>query len=477
MKLIVASNRLPLVVKKNEDGGFEYSKTSGGLVTGIESLAAHLEFLWIGSIGGLDLTSQECQTVDKDCWEKFKCTPVFLSSDLNDRYYDGFCNAILWPSFHSFPDDVCFTFDEYNAYKEANMRFAERILEKCEDGDIIWIHDYHLMLVPGIIRHRLKNVKMMFFFHTTFPDPSNLDQLLYKENILKSVCECDVVSFHSPAYALNFREAMQQIASKGRQLQIGDSTSVISEQSVRATRFKAFPIGIDPEMFRKILREPETLNRIAELRARFKGKRIILGVDRTDYIKGIPHKMKGFKRLLERNPGIEEKVVMLQIGIPSRLTVREYSSYVAKISELVTQINGGTGSILHTPIHLLFNSVSMSELVALYAVSDIMLITSIMDGMNLVALEYVAVQDENNGVVVLSKFAGAQATLQGCVAHNPNNTEEIAEAIEKALSLTKEERQERHARNKKNVDTFTNVQWAEDNLDCVYKGWRENLES
>lgn len=454
MKLIVTSNRLPLTVTRGDDG-FNYNKSSGGLVTGIESLSKHLEFIWIGSIGGLDLNDEDQATVSKDCWEKFRCIPVFLSTDLNDRYYDGFCNAILWPALHSFPDDVCFTFDEYEAYKEANMRFAERILENCEDGDIVWVHDYHLMLVPEILRSKRENVRIMFFFHTTFPDPSNLDQILNRKQILSSVSCCDVVSFHLPEYALNFKRAAAAIGAE--------------------PLVKAFPIGIDPEMFRSALKEKETIERIAELRERFKGRRIILGVDRTDYIKGIPHKMKGFKRLLERNPGIENEVVLLQIGIPSRLTVREYSSYVSKISELVAAINGSVGNIVNTPIHLLFKSVSFNELVALYAVSDIMIITSIMDGMNLVALEYTASQDENEGVVVLSRFAGAQATLQGSITHNPNNTEEIAEALEEALKLTKEDRAERHKKNKLNVDKFTSVNWAEENLGCIYENWREEV--
>ncbi|KAI5173841.1 trehalose 6-phosphate synthase [Pancytospora epiphaga] len=466
MKLIVASNRLPLTVKKTDEG-FDYKKSSGGLVTGIESLSKHLEFIWIGSIGGIDVSKTEQDTINKDCWEKFRCIPVFLSTSLNDRYYDGFCNAILWPSFHSFPDDVCFTFDEYDAYKEANMRFAERILEQCEEGDIVWIHDYHLMLVPGILRNRVKNLKLMFFFHTTFPDASNLSHLLYRNQILGSVCACDVVSFHLPEYALNFRDAVKDIPK--------NTAGDVSDSINLELQLKALPIGIDPEMFRKALKEPETQERMAELRKRFNGKRIILGVDRTDYIKGIPHKMKGFKRLLERTPGIEKDVVLLQIGIPSRLTVKEYSAYVAKISELVTQINGTVGDIVNTPIHLLFKSVCFNELVALYAISDIILITSVMDGMNLVALEYAAVQDENKGVVVLSKFAGAQATLQGSIVHNPNNTEEIAEAIEKALGLSQEERNERHEMNKRNVDMFTSVKWAEDNLDCVYKDWRKEM--
>lgn len=461
MKLIVVSNRLPLTVTKN-GSDFIYHKTSGGLVTGIESLAAHLDFIWIGSIGGIDLNESESEKLTKECWEQYKCIPVVLSTQLNDAYYDGFCNAILWPAWHSFPDDVCFTFDEYEAYKKANIKFAESILKNANDGDIIWIHDYHLMLVPGILKKNNPSLKIMFFFHTTFPDPANLEQLLYKDRILRSVCCCDVVSFHLPEYALNFEKAIKGITDN---------------DDIKLPLLKALPIGIDPEMFRNALKDPKTISRISELKKKFDGKKVILGVDRTDYIKGIPHKMKGFKRFLERNPGIENEVVLLQIGIPSRLNVKEYTSYVSKISELVTQINAGIGNILATPIHLLLKSVDFNELVALYAISDVMLITSIMDGMNLVALEYAAVQDEKNGVIVLSKFAGAQATLQGSISHNPNNTENIAEAIEKALSLNAEERAERQLKNKRNVDIFTSVKWAEDNLDCIYKDWKKEVKN
>lgn len=456
MKLIVVSNRLPLTVSREGDG-FTYHKTAGGLVTGIESLSNYLEFIWIGSIGGIDLTDGEKKRVTEECWEKFHCIPVLLSTDLNDKYYDGFCNAILWPALHSFPDDVCFTFNEYKAYKEANMMFAEKILEQSSDGDIVWIHDYHLMLVPGILREKQPGLKITFYLHTVFPDPSNLEQILYRKEILDSLCQCDSAAFHLPEYVQNFREALREFPEK--------------------PKLHALPIGIDPKMFRDMLAKPETKARMEELRTRFSGKKIILGVDRTDYIKGIPHKMKGFKRFLERNPGIESDVVLLQIGIPSRLTVREYSAYVAKISELVTQINGAVGNITNTPIHCLFKSVNFSELVALYAISDAIMVTSIMDGFNLVALEYSSVQDENNGVVILSRFAGAQATLQGCISHNPNNTEEIAEALEKALKLTPEDRKERHEKNKRNIDLFTSVKWAEDNLDAVCENWRESLKS
>jgi len=456
MKLIVTSNRIPITVSRS-NSKFVYNKSSGGLVTGIESLSKNINFIWIGSIGGMDLASEEMKEIEERCWEDHKCLPVFLSTDLNDHYYDGFCNAILWPALHSFPDDVCFTYDEYAAYKQVNQKFAERILEKAEDGDIVWIHDYHLMLVPRILREKMPSLKILFFLHTTFPDPSNLEQIIYKDEILSGICASDVAAFHLPEYALNFREATKDF-----------DTDVVT---------KAISIGIDPAMFRDVLKKDSTKLRMEELRKRFEGKKVILGVDRTDYIKGMPHKLKGFKRLLARNPELEDKLVFLQIGIPSRLAVKEYSSYVSRIGELVTEVNGCTGNIVNTPVHMLFKSVAFDELVALYAIADIMLITSIMDGMNLVALEYVACQDENMGVVVLSRFAGATATLQGAVLHNPNNTEEIAEALERALTMDYLERSTRHLKNKRNVDVFTSFRWAEKNLDVVSDDWRNVLQS
>lgn len=456
MKLIVVSNRLPLTVSK-KDGGFNYNKTSGGLVTGIESLSSHMKFIWIGSIGGTDMSQEDMDQVTHDCLDQFGCFPVFLSPELYDRYYNGFCNAILWPALHSFPDDVCFSYKEYEEYKKANFAFADRILEKCEDGDIVWVHDYHLMLLPSILKSRNSTLRIMFFFHTAFPDPSNLERIFYKNELLGSISCCDVVSFHTPDYVLNFKKAIRD----------SQSSAII----------KAISIGIDPEMFRTELARPETQKRIKELKERFAGKRIILGVDRTDYIKGMPHKVKGFRRFLTRHPEMENKVVFLQIGIPSRLDVREYMTYVSKISELVTEVNGAVGNITNTPVHLLLSSVTFSELVALYAVSEILLITSIMDGMNLVALEYVASHtEENPGAVVLSKFAGATVTLQGAVQHNPNNTEEIADAIEQALELEDADKVERYKKNIRNIDIFTSVKWAQDNLDCVYSGWRDELQ-
>jgi len=457
MKLIVVSNRLPITVTK--DGtDFKYKKTSGGLVTGIESLSKHVNFIWLGNISGKGLSESDKNQISKDCWDKFRSVPVFINPELNDRCYNGFCNAILWPIIHSFPDDVAFKYPEYKAYQEYNKIFTDKILEIAENDDIIWVHDYHLMLVPRMLREVNCSLKIMYFLHTAFTEPSNLKPLVCKDDLLKGICGSDVISFHLPDYAINFSEALKEAGIKTE------------------AKIKAIPIGIDPEMFRNCLKEEETKKIMEMYRTRFKDKKIILGVDRTDYIKGMPQKMMGFKRFLERNPTLSSQVVLLQIAIPSRLDVVEYSAYVETTNEIVSGTNGSIGSIASTPIHFLFNSVNFKELCALYAISECILITSVMDGMNLVALEYVACQNLNKGVVILSKFAGALSTLQGSISFNPNNTEEVAEKIEEALRLDPVERSERHEKNKRNIDVFTSVRWAEDNLEQVYKGWRDQIQ-
>lgn len=457
MKLIVVSNRLPITVTRGTSE-FNYKKSSGGLVTGIESLSKHMNFIWIGNISEMSLTKEDTEVVTRDCWNKFHSIPIFIDKETNDLCYNGFCNAILWPALHSFPDDVCFSQVEYAAYKKYNNIFAEEILKTATTDDIVWVHDYHLMLLPELLKKANPKIRVMFFLHIPFCDK----RLLYvmeccKRDIINGIAASDVIAFHMPEYALNFRAA------------------AITEGFDVSNRVHAIPIGIDPEMFRKCLKESATAAKIDEFKKMFKGKKIVLGVDRTDYIKGLPLKMKGFQRFLQRNPEMINKSVLVQIAIPSRQDVREYSSYAIKTYEMVSEINSMSGNICTTPVHLLFNSVNFNELCAIYSISDIMLITSVLDGMNLVALEYVACQDSNYGVVVLSKFTGASATLQGALEHNPNNTEEIAEAIEAGLKLPPEERKRRHEINKRNVDIFTSVRWAEDNLGLVYKDWRKEI--
>lgn len=457
MKLIVISNRLPLTIKRG-DSGFEYKQSSGGLVTGLKSIKDTIRFKWLGNIGGIELDEEEKETVRKECWERFHSIPVFIDSALNDECYDGFCNAILWPILHAFNDDVAFTNRNYRAYVEYNKIFCEKVCEIVEDGDVVWVHDYHLMLLPEMLRKSSnKKFKIMFFLHIPFASGNTMQTLTCRKEIMNGMVHSDLVAFHSFDYALNFRDAcvMNKIEAPGK--------------------LDAIPIGIDPTMFRETLKDQKTVERMKELRERFKGKKILLGVDRTDYIKGMPHRVKGFQRFLEKHSDFVDKVVFLQVGVPSRTSVKEYSSYVTRMNELVSETNSKFGSIETTNLYFLNKSVDFNELCAIYAVSDALLVTSLRDGMNLVALEYVACQDENNGVLVLSEFAGAATTLPAALEMNAWNTEEIAVAIHDAITMSAEERTDRHRINREAVNTFTSVRWAERNLDGLCDDWRASL--
>ncbi|KAL6120836.1 hypothetical protein NUSPORA_02361 [Nucleospora cyclopteri] len=459
MKLIICSNRLPLTIKK-QGKSFSYKKTSGGLVTGIESLSRHIDFVWFGNISGMKLNSSEKEEIKKTTLKEYNSIPVFIDPILNKLCYNGFCNSILWPCLHSFPDDVCFTTKEYEAYKEYNQIFADKILEIAEDDDIVWAHDYHLMLLPEIIKKRNKSIKVMFFLHTAFCEPANLLPLMCAKEILTSVSYADVVGFHTPNYASNFSAALKEYKIE------------------RTPIIRAISIGIDPEMFKKELEKEECKKRIREIKKIYKDKKIVLGVDRTDYIKGMPQKFKGIERFYKRmatDSKNKHNVVFIQIAIPSRLSVKEYSAYVKEINGQIQHINGTVGDVNTTPIKMRFGSVSFTELCALYAASDAILISSIIDGMNLVAMEYVACQNDNKGTVILSEFTGAMITLQGSIIFNPNNSEEIALAIEKALEIPSEKREKNHRINITAVNKFTSVGWATESLNCISADWKQEI--
>lgn len=456
MRLIVCSNRLPLTIKRKEDG-FEMIKSSGGLVTGIESLSNNIEFTWYGNISGLELTDEDKREIDREIRSKFNHVPIFIDNKLNDLCYDGFCNALLWPTLHSFPDNVCFTFDEYSAYKEYNEIFANKLIDDAKDGDIIWVHDYHLMLVPGIIKARRPDIKVMFFLHTPFCEPSNLKNLLCTEEILKSLSQCDIVGFHTPEFASNFTLSLKEYKIE------------------KMPQVRAISIGIDPTTFRAELEKEKTIQKIQEIREKYKNKKILLGVDRTDYSKGIPQRFKGVERFLEKYPEYKDKFVFLQVAIPSRLSVQEYAGYVDQMNTQVEHINSTVGSLGQTVIKLIFNSVSFSDLCALYASADAILITSVADGMNLVAMEYVSCQDDKKGTVILSEHTGAGITLQGSLLHNSNNSEIIADSIAIAFSLSGAQRTTNYKINKYAVDNFTSIGWATQSLNRVSKNWKKSL--
>lgn len=468
MRLIIISNRLPLTIKKH-DGSFEYKQTSGGLVTGLKAVKQTLPFLWLGNISGMDLTDNERKTIIKDCWELFKSTPVFITAELNERSYNGFCNGILWPILHIFPDDVIFSQNFYDAYKEYNKTFCDKVVEIAEDGDIVWVHDYHLMLLPQMLRERVKKkIKIGFFLHVPFSIPDVFGMLPVAEDIVRGILGSDHIAFHSFDYLANFLANCRAFAPLKSHFGMTGCKEKVKylngnvDVGKRNIRIDAIPIGIDPSLFRSALQKKETKERIKELKIRYSGKKIILGVDRTDFIKGIPNRIKGYQSFLEKSE--RKDVVFLQIAVPSRTDVTEYAALINTINRMTSELNGSIGKVDECYFQLLNRSIPFEELCALYAIADCCLISSLIDGMNLVALEFIACQEEKKGVLLLSEFAGSQTTLPGSVFFNPWNINSIAEAIKTGVEMNGDERVDRFIVNRDNVNRFTAVDWAEKNI-------------
>ncbi|KAI5793761.1 alpha,alpha-trehalose-phosphate synthase [Peziza echinospora] len=457
--LLIVSNRLPITIKKENDN-YKYNVSSGGLVTGLSGLSKATRFQWFGW-PGLEIPEGDVERVTSELAEKHDAVPVWLSDELADKHYNGFSNSILWPLFHYHPGEISFDESHWAAYKEANEYFAKTIVTKLQDGDLIWVHDYHLMLLPAILRSEIKkmknpvkNIKIGFFLHTPFPSSEIYRILPVRDEILHGVLHCDLVGFHTYDYARHFLSACSRI--------LGLNTTpngVIYEG--RVVTVNAFPIGIDPDTITEGLQRPKVQERIAALEKKFQGVKIIVGVDRLDYIKGVPQKLHALEVFLTEHPEWIGKVVLVQVAVPSRGDVEEYQNLRAVVNELVGRINGKFGTIEFMPIHFMHKSVNFEELLALYAVSDVCLVTSTRDGMNLVSYEYIATQQKRHGVMILSEFTGAAQSLNGSIVVNPWNTEDLATAISVALNMPEDTKRANHEKLYSYVTRYTSAFWGE----------------
>lgn len=344
---------------------------------------------------------------------------------------------------------------QWQAYQVANQRFADVVLDHYQQGDIIWVQDYHLMLLPSLLKSQVPKMKVGWFLHTPFPSSEIYRTLPVREEVLRACLGADLIGFHTYDYARHFISSCTRILGL-------EGTPEGVEDNGTMTRVAAFPIGIDPERFTRALETEEVQMNIAKLLNRYAGRKVMLGVDRLDMIKGIPQKLLAFEKFLEEHAEWRDKVLLVQIAVPSRTDVPEYIKLRGMVHEIVGRINGQFGTLTYVPIHHLDRQLSFTELCALYAVTDVALVTSLRDGMNLVSYEYVACQSDNAGVLVLSEFAGAAQSLgAGAILVNPWNITDMAQAIEDALSMSEEERRERHRQNYMHVATHTAQTWAD----------------
>ncbi|TGO64983.1 hypothetical protein BOTNAR_0082g00250 [Botryotinia narcissicola] len=456
-RLLLVSNRLPITIKRTEDGQYEFTGSSGGLVTGLSGLAKTTIFQWYGW-PGLEVPDAEAKPLVKRLKDEHGAHPVFVDDELADKHYNGFSNSILWPLFHYHPGEITFDESQWMAYKEVNRLFAKTIAKDVQDGDLIWVHDYHLMLLPEMLRDEIgtskKNVKIGFFLHTPFPSSEIYRILPVRESLLLSVLHCDLIGFHTYDYARHFLSSCSRILET-------QTTPNGVEFRVKYVTVSAFPIGIDPEKFIETLKKPKVEERIAQLERKFEGVKLIVGVDRLDYIKGVPQKLHALEVFLTEHPEWIGKVVLVQVAVPSRQDVEEYQNLRAVVNELVGRINGRFGTVEFMPIHFLHQSVNFDELTALYAVSDACLVSSTRDGMNLVSYEYIATQRKLHGVMILSEFTGAAQSLNGALIVNPWNTEELADAIHDAVTMSPEQREINFKKLEKYVFKYTSSWWGE----------------
>ncbi|KAJ5597394.1 Alpha-alpha-trehalose-phosphate synthase [Penicillium hordei] len=456
-RLLLVSNRLPITIKRSDDGKYDFSMSSGGLVSGLSGLSKSTTFQWYGW-PGLEVPEPEIPVVKQRLKEEYGAVPVFIDDELADRHYNGFSNSILWPLFHYHPGEITFDESAWEAYKEANRLFAQAIAKEVQDGDLIWVHDYHLMLLPEMLREEIgaskKNVKIGFFLHTPFPSSEIYRILPVRNELLLGVLHCDLIGFHTYDYTRHF------LSSCSRLLGLATTPNGIEFQGKIIT-CGAFPIGIDPEKFKEGLKKEKVQKRIAMLEQKFQGVKLMVGVDRLDYIKGVPQKLHALEVFLSDHPEWVGKVVLVQVAVPSRQDVEEYQNLRAVVNELVGRINGKFGTVEFQPIHFLHKSVNFDELIALYAVSDACIVSSTRDGMNLVAYEYIATQQKRHGVLVLSEFAGAAQSLNGSIIVNPWNTEELAGAYQEAVTMSDEQRALNFAKLDRYVSKYTSAFWGQ----------------
>ncbi|MGB9793462.1 bifunctional alpha,alpha-trehalose-phosphate synthase (UDP-forming)/trehalose-phosphatase [Caldisericum exile] len=442
MKLIIASNRLPVYAVKDAKN-LTFKQSPGGLVQGLSaSIGTILEiteskdYFWVGWPGEtIEEVNQE--NVYEYLLKNLNAIPVFLSKEEMEKFYLGFCNSTLWPIFHSFPNFAKFKEDEFEKYVEINKKFAETTLKILEDDDLLWVHDYHLMLLPSFIKKEKPNVLIGFFLHIPFP-PYEIFKLIPKymrEAILKGVLNADLIGFHTYQYQQNFIKTVRSTYSIEH-----DIKNIYIEG--RRVQTDTFPISIDFNKYNKAEELPEIKKKVKELKELSHGSKIVLSIDRLDYSKGIINRLLAIERFLEKYPEFHKNVLFIVVIVPSRIGVEKYDETKEYIDSLIGKINGRFSTIDWSPIQYLFKNLPFEELVPLYIVGDALLVTSLADGMNLVSKEYIAANPK--GALILSELTGASEDLRTAFIINPNDYDAIADTLKEALSLSKDELYERN---------------------------------
>jgi len=455
-RLLIVSNRLPITIQEKK-GDLHIEPSVGGLATGLRSWYKSSPSIWIGWAGiGRKKIKREKDIMASLLAEN--CHPVPLSQPDVEAYYYGMCNRTLWPLFHYFPIYAEYIESFWQAYERVNAAFANVVSGIAKPNDIIWIHDYQLMLLPKLLRERLPKATVGFFLHIPFPSFEIFRLLPWRQQILEGLLGADLVGFHTYDYTGHFLDSAHRLL--GYEVAMGQVTA-----ADRLVKADAFPMGINYEQFSNIDRDPQVQAERKRFRRKLGDCRVILSVDRLDYTKGITQRLEAFSLFLDRNPKFKRKVILVLLVVPSRIRVEHYIQLKKQVDGLVGEINGKYGTIGWMPVWYLYRSLPFQPLAALYSLADVALVTPLRDGMNLVAKEYTATKVDGKGVLILSETAGAAQELGEAIIVNPNNQEEIAQALVKALEMPEQEQIERNRVMQKRLHRYDVVQWANEFMD------------
>ncbi|MEQ6121365.1 bifunctional alpha,alpha-trehalose-phosphate synthase (UDP-forming)/trehalose-phosphatase [Reichenbachiella sp. MALMAid0571] len=429
-KTIIVSNRLPVKLKK-EDGKYIYIPSEGGLATGLGSIYKEGGNIWMGWPGVAIEEEKDKQDAIENL-KKSNMSPVFLTEKEIEEYYEGFSNETLWPNFHYFNQYAEYEERYWQAYKRVNQKFADQLSELTEEGDKIWIHDYQLLLLPALIREKYPKISIGFFLHIPFPSYETFRLLPWRRELLMGMLGSDFLGFHTYDDMRHFLSSVNRLAG------IGNSHGQISLGS-RKVLVDALPMGIDYDKYATVAADPETLEKEVRYRTLIGETKIMLSIDRLDYSKGIPQRLRAFELFLQRYPEYKEKVSLLMVVVPSRDQVGKYKELKEEIDLLVGRINGNFSRMIWTPIHYFYRSFPLHALSAFYRMAKVALVTPMRDGMNLVAKEFIASKLNKKGVLVLSEMAGASKELSEAILINPNNIEQMVRAFKQALEMPEKE--------------------------------------
>lgn len=456
--LVIAANRLPVDRVVGPDGSSEWHRSPGGLVTAMESVMRGREGAWVGWAG--EAGEAPAPFAEAGMW----LHPVPLSEDELQTYYEGFSNDTLWPIYHDVIVPAHFHREWWQDYQRVNERFAEAVCEVAAPGARVWIHDYQLQLVPALVRRRRQDLRIGWFNHIPFPPVELFAQLPWRSQIIEGLLGADYLGFQRSADAANFVRAARQL--DGRSTRGETVTTTDPDGRERVVRASSVPISIDYAGLEQLARSPEVLARAEQIRTSLGDPEIVmLGVDRLDYTKGIRHRLKAYEELLSEGTFRPPEVTFVQVATPSRERVEAYKRLRTEVETTVGRINGTYGTLGSPAVHYLHQSYPREEMAALFQVADVMLVTPLRDGMNLVAKEYVTCRHDLGGALVLSEFTGAWHELHQSFVCNPHDIEGLKQTMLRAIETDPKDRRRLMRASRRRVSEHDVQRWADRFLD------------